>query len=325
MTSNSNTAYLQYWEDFSLLGKSMRRYAIATWISMGSSFFGYFIMQFALMIPAFAAMNSNSLDDPIAIIMGMIGIIIFFIIAALAISIYHFITHIHYLIQLKKVGEYTNDIDLQKAYKMEMWVLIISFITILIIIPGFFLFLFGGGFMAVFYMDERGLYGFMMLFLGFIIVSFIIVILLVTLQVCSVLAFDRWGQRIKIANYQNPYAGNIAEGTNFMKIGKIIAIFFGSIGTILFLIGFMKAGKGIIEFFDGYGNYKLSQGAAFPHSSNNRTLQQSGAATTTPNLNSSYMGNTTMKPKGEGFCSYCGAKLDDKHSIFCAICGRKLL
>ena len=327
MSSNINTAYQHHWEDFFRLGKSMKNYAIASWISMGASFFGAIMMQIVFMAPIMTTGNSGVLDDPYTMLMGILGILLFFFIVTLAISIYQFITYIQYLIKLKKVGKYTNDIDLQKAFKMELWSIIISFIMLLSI-PVMFLILFGGSFMIDFSNDAE-IYSLLMLLFGIFVVIMIFAILSIILQVLSVLAFDNWGQRIKFANLQNPYAVNIAEGTNFMKIGKIISIFVGSIGLILFLIGFMKAGKNIMLYFEGYGHSLSTQGPTFAQSSSNRTFQQSGAANTTPNLNSSYMGNTsygntTKKPQGEGFCSFCGSELDDKRSIFCSTCGRKL-
>ncbi|MHA1474145.1 MAG: zinc ribbon domain-containing protein [Promethearchaeota archaeon] len=329
MAINSNNTYLQYWEDFSLLGKSMKKYAIANWISMAVGFFGAIIIQIVFMAPLLGSMDSSIFDDPYALLLGMGGISIFIIVVVFAISIYQFVTYIKYLMQLKKVGELTNDRELQKAYKMELWAMIISFIMGFIIIPGMFILFLGGGFMNFMMMDEAAFYNFIMLILGLMLVIIIIALISIILQVISVVSLDNWGQNIKITNFQNPYAVNIAEGTSFMKWGRIIALFTGSIGVILYLIGIMKAGSNIIEFFDGYGNNQSIQGGAFPQYSSGNTLQQPGGFTTSPNLNSSSMGNTsygntTMKPQVEGFCSFCGSKLEDKNSMFCSNCGRKL-
>jgi TM2 domain-containing membrane protein YozV len=322
MSSNINTAYQQHWEDFFRLGKSMKNYATASWISLAATFFGSIIIQMVFIVPMMTMTDSGIYDDPYTMLMGMLGIVLFFFVVALAISIYQFVTYIQYLIQLKKVWEYTNDIDLQKAYKMELWAMIISIIMVLSI-PVMFLIFFGGSFMIDFSNDAE-IYGLFMILFGILVVIMIFAILSIILQVLSVFAFDRWGQRIKMADYQNPYGGNIAEGTNFMKLGKIISIFAGNIGLILFLIGFMKAGKNIMVYFEGFGTSTLSQGPVFAQSSSGSTLQQPRVSSPNPNLNSSYMGNTTMKPQGEGFCSFCGSELDDKRSLFCSTCGRKL-
>lgn len=333
MASNINTAYFQYWKDFSLLGKSMNKYAIASWISLAAGFFGNLIIQFVIMGPMMAAMGSGTFDDPYVMLIGMGGILLFFILIMLAISIYQLVTYIQYLMQLKKVGENTNDIDLQKAYKMELWAMIISLIISIVILPVLVLIIFSSGFMMNI-TTESDFYGFIRLLFGFLFIVVIVALTSIVLQVLSVFAFDRWGQGIKMANYQNPYARNIAEGTNFMKIGRIVSLFAGSVGTILYLIGFMKVGKSMVEFFDGYGNYQLSQGSASPQSPGSNIFQQPGSTTTNPSLNSSYMGNTSygnapygntiMKPQGEGFCPYCGGQLQDKNSMFCSNCGRKL-
>jgi len=121
-------------------------------------------------------------------------------------------------------------------------------------------------------------------------------------------------------NPQNRNAVNIAEGTNFMKWGRIITFIASTIGVILYLVGLMKAADNITEIFDGSGNIQSTQSGTF---------QQPSGATTNPNLNTSNMGNpsygnTTMKQQGEGFCSFCGSKLEDKNSMFCSNCGRKL-
>ena len=334
MASNINTAYLQYWEDFSLLGKSMNKYAIASWISLAAGFLGNFIIQFVFMGPMMAAMESDTFDDPYALLIGMGGILLFFALITLALSIYQFVTYIQYLMQLKKVGEYTNDLDLQKAYKMELWALIISLILSIIILPVLLLLFLRGGFLMEI-TTENELMGFIRLIFGFLFIVIVISLTSIVLQVLSVFAFDRWGQAIKMANYQNPFAGYIAEGTNFMKIGRIVSLFAGSVGLILYLIGFMKVGKNMVEFFDGYGKYQLSQGSTSPQSPGSNTFQQQGPSTINPSLNSSNIGNTsygnapygntTMKPQGPGFCPYCGLKLQDKNSMFCSNCGRKLL
>lgn len=332
MASNINTTYFQHWKDFSLLGQSMNKYAIASWISLAAGFFGNFIIQFVIIGPMMAAMESGTFDDPYAMLIGMGGILLFFVLIMLAISIYQLITYIQYLMQLKKVGENTNDINLQKAYKMELWAMIISVIIMIVILPAMLLLILSlGNLMNI--TTESELFAFLQLLFGFLFVVIIIALTSIVLQVLSVSAFDRWGQGIKMANYQNPNAGNIAEGTNFMRIGRILSLFVGSIGSILFLIGFMKVGKNMTEFFEGYGKYQLSQGSASPQSSGSRTFQQPRSYTTNttnPNLNSSSMGNTsygntTMKPQGEGFCPYCGLELQDKNSMFCSNCGRKLI
>ena len=330
MTSNINIAYHQHWEDFSLLGKSMNKYAIASWISMAVSFFGTIIMQSIIIIPMMAAMESGTYTNPNSALPVIGGMTWVFYIITFAISIYQFVTYIQYLMQLKKVGEYTRDIDLQKAYKMELWALIFRFILMLVITFAVLFLIIGGGRFLTTITNESELYRFFMLLIGFFFIVFIIALIAIILQVLSSFALDRWGQRIKMANFQNPYAVNIAEGTNFMKIGRIVSIFAGSIGMILFLIGIMKAGKNIIEYFDGYGNSISTQGTAFPQSSSGNTPQLPGPSTTNPNLSSSYMGNssygsTTMKPQGEGFCPFCGSKLEDKNSMFCSNCGRKLV
>ncbi len=328
MAINSNATYLQYWEEFSLLGKSMKKYAIANWISMAVSFFGAILIQMVFMAPLLGGIDSGILDDPYTLLLGMGGIIIFIIVVAFAISIYQFFTYIKYLMQLKKVGELTNDRELQKAYQMELWAMIISFIMGFIIAPGILIYFLGSGFMF-FTADEAAFYNFIMILLGLCLVIIIIALISIILQVISVVSLDNWGQNLKITNFQNPYAVNIAEGTSFMKWGRIIALFTGSIGVILYLIGIMKAGSNIIEFFNGYGNNQSIQGGASPQYSSGSTLQQPGGFTTSPNLNSSSMGNTsygntTMKPQAEGFCSFCGSKLEDKNSMFCSNCGRKL-
>ena len=321
MSSIIELTYKNHWRDFSLLGKSMKRYAIASWIIMGVSFISILISMVMFIFPMFLSMDSNSIDETMAIIIGLLGILIIINLITITICIYQLYAYIQYLIRLKKVGDYTHDIDLQTAYKMELWALltpiIISFILILL------MFIIGTS------INQMEYDTFIMLIFGFLFISFLAVLIPKIFQLISVFAFDRWGQRIKMANLQNPYTGRIGEGTNFMKWGKIISIFFGTIGMIIFLIGFMNAGKNIMEFFDDYGNLQSTQGAAIPQSSYSTTSQQSGAFTTSPSLNASYMGtpsygSTTMKPQTEGFCAFCGSKLDDKNSMFCSNCGRKL-
>ncbi|MHA1766197.1 MAG: hypothetical protein ACTSVK_08035, partial [Promethearchaeota archaeon] len=261
MSLNSNVSLSQYQDDFIQLGKNMHRYAIASWISLGLGFFGGFIIQMAIMTPMMNSYNSGSINNLYDLLVGIGGILIFYVILSFIITVYQYVTYIQYLMQLKKVGEYTSDFDLQKAYKMELGALIISIILI-ILIPILLISIFGGSILMNI-QTEEDIYSLLMMLFGFMFVMFIVAILAIVFQVLSVLAFDRWGQRIKSANYQNPYARSIAEGTNFMKFGRIIAIFVGSIGSVLFLIGFMKAGKNIIEFFNNSGNIPPVQSATF--------------------------------------------------------------
>jgi len=316
MAINTNSSSLQYKDDFTQLGKVMNRFAIASWISLAANFLGGLIIQFLIMTPMMNSLNSGSVSSSYELLSEIGGMIIFYSVIGLLITVYQFVTYIQYLMQLKKVGDNTSDFDLQKAYKMELGALIISISTI-ILIPILAISIFGGSFLTTI-TTEEDLYSLLTMLLGFLFVIFIVAILTIVFQILSVLAFDRWGQRMKVANYQNQYAGYIAEGTSFMKYGRIITIFVGSIGSVLFLIGIMKAGKNIIEFFNNSGNIPPVQSATF---------QQYGS-----NLNTSYMGNTenatygtaTVKPHGEDFCPFCGAKLEDKQSMFCSNCGHKL-
>jgi len=263
MASNSNTAYLQYWEDFSLLGKSMKRYAIALSVSISATIVGGFIIFIAFMV----VMMSSYTEYSSLIGLGIIAIL--FIIVVLIIGIYRLITYIQFLIQLK--------------------------INI-------------GGSLLSFEMLESDYYSYIFLFLGYIIVIVIVVMLSIIFQLISSLALDRWAQRIKTTNFRNRDAIKIADGTSFMKFGRIILIvappiavimsymgLFGFvIGIVLVIIGFIKAGKGIMEFFDGYGNYISNEGSAFTQSSSSSTLQLPRAPTTNPNLNSTHMTNTSI-------------------------------
>jgi len=305
MALNSNTAY----------------FAIANWISLGFGFIGAIIIMNVFLEPMINILESGTLVDPIDLLLDMDRMLVFVIIAMLAIGIYRIVTYLQYLMQLKKVGGYTNDLDLQKAYKMELWAIIISFIMLLIVILGMFYFISNDEFLDIIMeMDETDIYDFIMIMLGAFLIIFVVAILSIVFQILSVVSFDRWGQKLKMMNPQNRNAINLAEGTNFMKWGRIISFIASTIGMILYLVGFMKAADNIIEFFTGYSNNQSTQGSPF---------QQPSGATTNPNLNTSNMGstsygNTTMKPQGVGFCSFCGSKLEDKNSMFCSNCGRKL-
>lgn len=322
MTLNINTVYKQHWKDFWLLGKSMKNYTIASWISMGVrglSLLLYLIAFIPLMI---VPVNSNSIDSLTSKMMGLFGISLILNVIGLGITIYLIYAYIQYLIQLKKVGDYTNDKDLQNSYKLELWAFLTPIILFFIIVV--FLFI------SVGLMAEIDVNSFMMFYFGFLFIIFIIALIPIILQILSVFALDRWGQRIKMANPQNPYAKRFSDGINSMKIGKIISIFFGIIGTIIFLVGFMKAGENIMKFFDGIRNLQSTNVATIPQFSKSNTSQQSSAFTTNSNISSGYTGNTlygstTMKPHDLEFCPFCGSKSDDKKSKFCANCGRKLL
>ncbi len=323
MSTNNNAVYQHHQEIFFRLGKSMKNYAIASLISMGVGFIGAIVMQIVFLTPIMTAANSGIFDDPYSLILGYVGILIFYLVITLATGIYQFVTYILYLIQLKKVGEYTNEIDLQKAYKMELWSIIVSIIMV-ISIPIMLLVFFSGGLMIDF-SSEAAVSSFLIILFGIVFVIMLFAITSTILQVLSVLAFDRWGQRIKMANNDNQYCRIIAEGTNFMKLGKIISIFISNIGIILFSIGLIKAGNNIIAYFQGNGNSTSTQGSTVAQSSSGSTLQQPHISSPNPDQNSSYMGSTTMKPQGEGFCPFCGSTLEDKNMVFCGNCGRKML
>ena len=339
MASNSNTAYLQYWENFSLLGKSMKRYSIASWISMGVSIVGSFISFIALFIP----LLTSSFDGFYSTIIASGGVLIFFIVVVSLISIYQFVTHIQFLIELKNVSKFTGDLNLKKVFKMDIWSIITSILTILIIIVGIIIVSFL--IRSIDYMDAFEVLNlYLFSFLGLFIVIFIAVTITFIFQILSTIAFEKWGQNIKSTNFQNRNAINMVDGMNFMKYGKIISIAAAPIsiivpsmgaiailiGILTFQIGVMKTGKNIVEFFEGYGNYISNQGAAAPQISNNNTIQQPRGMSPNPSLNPRYFGNpssgnSTIKPQAQGFCPFCGSTLEDKNAVFCANCGRKLL
>ena len=339
MALNINTAYLQYWEDFSLLGKSMRKFSIACWITVSTTIIGSFIIFISFMIPLLG-IGYNSADEFYALLIGIGGISLFIFLIIVLIGIYQFVTHIQYLIQLKKFSTCTGDLNLKKAYVMELWAIIISILMFFTIITGLIIFFFLMG--SVEYLGSEAALDLFILMV-FLMVLFIVVTLTSIFQILSTTAFDKWSHIIKLENFQNPITVKIADGTNFMKNGRsmvltapfimlivpIIGIFTFLIGLVLFQIGLMKTGKKITEFFDGYGNYQSTQGAAFQQSSSGSTLQQPVTSTINPNLNSISMGNpsfgnTTMKPLSVGFCPFCGSKLLEKNSMFCPNCGRKL-
>ncbi|QEE16547.1 zinc ribbon domain-containing protein [Promethearchaeum syntrophicum] len=342
MTFNSNTAYLQNWENFSLLGNLMKKYSLASLISIGVSIIGSIITFIVFLIPMIA-IDYDSVDAIYAATIGMGGVAIFFTAIVGLISIYRFVTHIQFLIQLKNASQSTGDLNLNKVYKMDLWSIIASGLTLLIMIIGVIILSF-----LITSIGDMDPYSAMSLYflslLGFLFVILIAFAITIVFQILSVVAFEKWGQNIKATNFRNRNAINLVDGINFMKFGKIILIaaapisiifsYMGIIaflgGTVMFQIGVMKTGKNIVEFFDGYGNYISTQGTASPQISNINTIQQPMETRPNPTLNPNSFGNpssgnTTIKPQAQEFCPFCGSTVEDRNTIFCANCGRKLV
>lgn len=304
-------AFSQNSAEFLKLAKTMKNYVISTIVNMIVSFIGIIIIQFGPIIPMMF-MDPYNMDFTFLMTGTMIILFVISGIVGFILFLYRLIMYFQFLTQLKKVSDCSNDYNLQRFYKFEMASLIISILFPIILILGIIILYF-----SIFVNVFNGYYsyeGFLIGILLFILFILFFAVISITVQVLAVISFDKFGQNLKVNYYQNPYAGNIAGGTNNMKIGKIVTIVAGTIGTIIYLFGFWEVAKNLKLFFDNYDDSPqfMISGPSF---STTTAYPRFDPQIRTP----------TVNIKKAFFCPYCGTKLLNKNTTFCSQCGRKII
>ncbi|MHA1646581.1 MAG: zinc ribbon domain-containing protein [Promethearchaeota archaeon] len=289
------------------MGQSMKKYAIAQWISMGGGLIAGLILL--IVTSTFIPQTGSSTMGNIG---GMMIIIIIFGILMLAISIYNLVCFIQFLIKLKIAGEETGDQNLQKAYKMQIATLIISIllpiIMLIIMVPIFTTFI-NNPTEDITSIIFGLLVPYLLLMLGALVA--------VVLQILSVVAIDSWGQSVRAQDMQDINSMEIAEGTNLMKWGQIVNIIAGGIGTIIYIVGLQKAGKNIEIYFQ---NHSFSGSSA----SGPQMASYYGQSQTTMGNQMYQSAPSNAQTTPLSHCPYCGNQLPDPNASFCSICGKKI-
>ena len=65
------------------------------------------------------------------------------------------------------------------------------------------------------------------------------------LRIMGFVAWDKWAQQLYYAYSQDPAIRDLKEGVEYIKWGVIATIIIGTLGHILFLVGWNKAYKSI--------------------------------------------------------------------------------
>lgn len=287
-------------------GNSMKKYVKATVIVAIAGIIGSFI-PFLLILPMMygsGSLNPYESMGSMMIFSSLFGFVSF------GLSIFVLVRYIQYLSALKRIGQSLNDLNLQKAFKMEIGTIIGSIILPIIIVATFVPIIIT----MVSEPSEFIITG----LLGITLLLIVGGIILFALSILGVIALDRWGEQFRVNN--SMVGINIAEGFNYMKWGRIIAPFTGGIGSIFYLVGMWKAGTNLMIYTGEGRSPGISQPSMPSHYGSTETSFSSFSEQTyRPNSNT--VGNTT---RPSGFCSKCGQKIPELNSAFCQNCGNKL-
>jgi hypothetical protein len=212
---------------------------------------------------------------------------------------------------------------------MEVWGLILSIVlpVILIIaltsiIPNIMNIVFNNDPYDPYYPDESIIYAIIAPIMLITVLVSLASLIIIIFKIVAKFAIDNWASEIVNMYAGNPYAINLHEGTTFMKWGVVVQICFGSIGSIVFIIGLFRAGKNAVLLFS-------IPPAMTPTNTQQPPYSGYGAG---PNFQSYYQPNvsgTTMRPSsssaaGSSLCPACGTMLPDPNARYCPNCGRAL-
>ncbi|MHA2000526.1 MAG: zinc ribbon domain-containing protein [Promethearchaeota archaeon] len=333
MSFNQNSETPSNSQSMTLLGRSMKKYAISQWISMGAAIVAIIIAFVGLL--GLVSINGDSNISISSILTPIIiaGIIIF---GAL---IFVFVRYIQMLINLKHAGESSQDVNLQKCFK---YIIITIFLQVgLVIVMLIVFFSYFNNLMSV--SSENEMYAILdqieAMTIYFTLGSFIIYIL----NVFAYDSLDKFGQNLKNQSNNNFLTLQIASGTHLMKIsvigtGLLSILQFGAsflstlailssllsmvtLGlAIMMLVGMQKAGKNM-ELF-----YTTEQEPGFQAQQSYQGFQGYGSTPSANTANAPNYSDTIIKPIDSGIsnCPFCGNPLPDPTAQFCSMCGKKV-
>jgi len=298
-------------------GKSMRDRAIAMWVYLGINVIIIIIFWSALMVPMMASdMTLETMKTIVIAALGTIGVLA---LIGFFGGVFILICYIQFLFALKQAVDFSNDANLRKTFKLEIVSAVGS-----IILPIILLFSFTRLRYNMYSYEE--MYDWMFQFVGLIFLMGLLGLVLVVLKIVGLFALAAWGESLQSQYFSNPAAHQLAESTSFMKWGQVIALFFGSVGIILFTIGLQKAGKACMTLFATPLAPSQSQNLAInaPSFYGEPPPPLSSPLDNSENSFSSNSQWTYPPARNQATCPTCGKVLFDPNVAFCDNCGRKL-
>jgi hypothetical protein len=306
------------------LGKSMKDYGLAQIISMGFGIVSGIVMQFMFLglplmdIEAMSSMSETEFFNTFSdLILGLLGSMIVFIVIASAIGIYTLVRYIQFMMRLNTAKNDTQDYHLQRAYKMELYAIIIT-LTLPILLPIFFVLfflpIFEGG-----YVDPFAAIGTIMLLA---LVILIVALIPIILQIVAGIALANWAENLSMQTPENYALRKISDGVNNIKLGRILSVIpmVNILGPFVVTYGFWTGGKAIMNVYGG------GRGST-PSQTSDMGQQQTPPPYGQPQGNygaSSVSSHVTTAPRSSNFCQYCGTPKANPDASFCSVCGKEM-
>ncbi len=300
----------------------MKDYGLAQIISMGFGILSGFIIQFMFLglplmdLEAMSTMSEteffNAFSEVIFGLMG--GLIVLFVISS-ALGIYSLVRYIQFMMRLKTAKDDTQDYNLQRAYKMELYAILIA-LSLPILIPLFLVLLFVPMF-AGSSADPYAAIGGFMLFLLFLVV---IILIPVILQIIAGSALATWAENLSMQQPENYPLRKISDGVKNIKLGRILSVIpmVNVVGPFVVIYGFWTGGKAIMNVYGGGAGsssqvFDMGQPTSIPYG---QPQEEYGA----PSMPS----HVTIAPRSSDFCQYCGTPKANPDAQFCSVCGKEM-
>ena len=276
-------------------------------------FFGLPLMDFEMMSTLSEEEFFNTFSE---LLFGLMGGLIVLGVISTALGIYSLIRYIQFMMRLNRAKIDTQDYHLQRAYKMELYAIIIT-LALPIILPIFFILLF----LPVFeggYVDPYAAIATMLL-VFFVIL--IVVLIPIILQIVASVALANWAEALSMQQPENYALRKISDGVKNIKLGRILTVIpmVNFIGPFVTIYGFWTGGKAIMNVYGGGSGstpsqpFDMGQQTTTPYG---QTQGEYGA----PSMPS----HVTIAPRSSDICQYCGTPKANPEAQFCSVCGKEM-
>lgn len=270
-----------------VLGKNLHRYGIISLCLIIIDLLLIFFGPVLLLIPFILALSTDGILD-VATSMNAFAIVCILIWGGLLAA--KFVYYILFIINLRTISKNSEDAILGTFYNREFFAFIFSIISFFLLITTILLF-FGG---PVSTPSENLIVNLILIYFGINFVKKII-------SIMATNAFNKWTSQLKIKFYQIPFSAKIDVGAGNMNTGRIIQIFIGIIGKLVFASGAMTAGKNLMHLYEVVNNRQNSD-YQIPK-------------TELPVFNPEFQTKA---------CPFCGSPVPKGEIKFCANCGKQL-
>ena len=304
MENQSHMTNQQYVSIYHDLGKSMRNLSLTSLIVAGIGIIGGLILSVSV-VPIFLMMNSPSDADEISPSIITFAIVVG--VAIIAVILFVLYRYIQYISNLKRAGDVTGDINLQKSSKMESGALITLILTLIITV--------------VFFIPITNLsFSNPLEFYGRLLLPAIGIITIYGLLATSGFYLDRWAVQLRNSD-RNVVTNHFAQEISDMKDARYAIIFTAGVAAFFSLVALMKAGNNLMKY-PSLENQELNSPPMrrSNYSQNEATSSQLSYHQTTPTT----FGQLSNTDPSSNFCPLCGEKIPNPNTSFCQNCGNKL-